>query len=170
MNAFDVILAKTLVDLKKELPQPTKTVDNDGDKMANSDGDKNPVPKPEANGDRDDTVRRENHLTTTTVNEPEAYIAGGLPMNVSQMQAYLQAYYGIPVALRRKGTTKVTCPYCKKSHDHPPEPGYQPALCDYSERFNGLGLVINDRYFTPAYGIRIYEYEQINGVMHLIYN
>jgi hypothetical protein len=46
------------------------------------------------------------------------HIADGVPIDLEQMRGYLQELYGVPVVLRKKGTTGVKCPYCMKKHDH----------------------------------------------------
>jgi uncharacterized Zn-finger protein len=55
-------------------------------------------------------------------------IADGLPMNLEQMHHYLQEHFGVPLALRLKGTTSIVCPYCSKGHVHAPLPGHHAAV------------------------------------------
>ena len=40
------------------------------------------------------------------------FIADGIPMSLEQMREYLQDYYGIPIAMRKQGTTVVASPFC----------------------------------------------------------
>lgn len=87
-------------------------------------------------------------------------IADGIPMSLEQMRVYLQEYHGIPIVLRKQGTTNVKCPYCKKLHDHGPQPGHHVALCDDNNRM-GMGLCVGERYFIPNYGNTICEYRVV---------
>lgn len=95
-------------------------------------------------------------------------IADGIPMDLDQMREYLQEYHGVPVVLREHGTTSIKCPYCLKIHDHAPQPGHHVALCDNNDRFNGVGIVVGERYFVPNYGYTIYEYKKGDGVNELL--
>jgi hypothetical protein len=55
-------------------------------------------------------------------------------------------------------------------HDHGPQPGHSGhyvALCDESDRLLG-GIVVDERYFVPNYGYKIYEYRETEGVNELI--
>jgi hypothetical protein len=66
-------------------------------------------------------------MTVTSANDNS--IAGGIPMNLEQMQEYLQDFYGIPIALRERGTKTVKCPYCLENHEHGTLDGHQRAGC-----------------------------------------
>lgn len=96
-----------------------------------------------------------------TEDEPIA-IADGMPMTVAQMQKYLQESYGIPVVLRKKGTTMIKCPHCNKGHDHGTDTGHTPGLCHERERYS-VTLTVGDRAFVPNCGYVIFEYEEKNG-------
>ncbi len=88
-------------------------------------------------------------------------------MRLDQMQEYLQANRGVPVVLRKQGTTSVRCVYCRKLHDHSEPAGYHEAFCDEKDRLNG-GIVIGDRYFIPGYGYFIYDFKEAEGVNELV--
>lgn len=104
---------------------------------------------------------------STMKNVNENSIASGVPMDLEQMRVYLQGLYGNPVVLREQGTTNISCPYCFKLHEHL-QPGHHVALCDESDRYNGCGIVIGNRYFVPNYGYEILEYREADGVNNLI--
>ena len=44
--------------------------------------------------------------------------ANGITMNLEQVREYLQEYHGIPIMLRRPGTTSVKCRYCDCLHEY----------------------------------------------------
>lgn len=103
-----------------------------------------------------------------TKGKSENSIADGVPMSLEQMRVHLQECYGIPIALREQGTTSIRCPYCLKIHEHGPRPGHQVAACDEGDRYNGIGIVIGDRYFIPNFGYNVLEYMEEDGVNKLI--
>jgi hypothetical protein len=86
------------------------------------------------------------------------------PMTEEDVRLHLQAFYGIPVVLRQEGTTSVKCPYCGQLHEHPVGPGFFTSGCDDETRFSGIGIVIGDRFFKSAYGYKIIEYMEVDGV------
>ena len=88
-------------------------------------------------------------------------------MNLAQMRDYLQETYGIPIVLRKVGTSEVTCCYCKGVHKHD-HAGYNTAGCDDETRFNGSGITVGDRFFVPNWGYHIIEFEDKEGVNRLI--
>ncbi|CAB9513875.1 hypothetical protein SEMRO_619_G176410.1 [Seminavis robusta] len=92
--------------------------------------------------------------------------ADRVPMSLKDMQAYLQSYFGIPIALRRQGDTMINCPYCGKTHDHEPEPGHHVAQCAEDDR--GGGIVVGERSFVPNYGYTIVEYVAKDGANQII--
>ena len=69
-------------------------------------------------------------------------ISNGVPMTVEQMQFYLQEHYGIPIVLRKIGTTNIQCPYCLKKHEHEVEPGHHVAGCSEDDRFSGVSILL----------------------------
>lgn len=76
-------------------------------------------------------------------------------MTPAEMQTFLIEFYGIPIALRKQGDKKIICPYCKEIHIHSlMDRGYVTALCENRDK----SITVNDRIFTPNYGITIYEY------------
>ncbi|CAB9516720.1 expressed unknown protein [Seminavis robusta] len=85
-----------------------------------------------------------------------------VPMKVGEMETYMQNYYGIPVALRLKGSTDVICPYCNEKHEHV-DPGHHVAECDERVRLN-VELLISGRSFNPNYGYTVIEYVERDGV------
>lgn len=93
-------------------------------------------------------------------------IADGIPMNLDQMKECSQETLGVPVALRRQGTTIVKCPCCLKMHDHGPQPGHHVAGCDDHLR-NGVGIVVGERHFVPNYGYTICKHRETDGVNEL---
>lgn len=101
----------------------------------------------------------------TKANANTNVVANGLPMSLEQMRSYLQESYGIPIVLREEGKTTVECPYCAKEHDHDPAPGHYKPACEPSP---GRGLVIGERSFVPAYGYKVMEYREEEGINTLI--
>ena len=81
-------------------------------------------------------------LTMTNNNNS---IADSVPMNLEQMREYLQEHFGVP---RQKGTTSIKCPYCLKMHVHVQQPGHHVGGCDDNDRFCGIGIVVEERYFS----------------------
>ena len=88
-------------------------------------------------------------------------------MSLEQMRAFLQMNQGSPVVLRKEGTTSVTCIYCGKLHDHEGPSGHYVAACGLPERFN-IGLVIENRTFSPAYGYTIFDWRKNGSVNELM--
>ena len=82
----------------------------------------------------------------------------------SDVQESLQAYYGIPVALRQQGNTAVKCPFCGKMHKHAEGSGHHEAKCS-----ENVEITINNRSFVPTnYGYTIIEYVQKDGVNQIL--
>ena len=96
----------------------------------------------------------------------ENLIANGIPMSLEQMREYLHGCYGIPIAIRKQGTTVVVCPFCNKKHEHEPESGHHTAGCEDDDRY--IGITIANRQFVPSYGYTIFEYEEGEGNNKLI--
>ena len=93
-------------------------------------------------------------------------VAGGIPMDLTQMRECLQEHHGIPVALRQQGTASVKCPHCMKIHHHGPQPGHHPAGCNDND--HEMGIVIGERHFHPNYGYTVYECRVCGEVNELI--
>jgi hypothetical protein len=85
-------------------------------------------------------------------------MASNMPMTPQQMETYLQNLYQLPVTLRKKGDTTITCPYCREQHNHE-EVGYVNAQCTVQTP----GIVIGERAFYANYGYTILEYEIKDG-------
>lgn len=86
------------------------------------------------------------------------------PMTVEDVRLHLQSFYGVPVVLREQGATSIKCVYCGQLYEHPLWTTFSIAGCDDAFRFSGAGIVIGDRYFSSAYGYKIIEYGEIDGV------
>ena len=95
-------------------------------------------------------------------------VTGILSITLEDMRLHLQNDRGIPIVLREQGTTNVKCPYCLKLHSHALNPGHHEAVCSDEDRYNGIGIVIGERYFVPNYGYTIVEYKEEGGVNMLI--
>ncbi|CAB9531692.1 expressed unknown protein [Seminavis robusta] len=95
-------------------------------------------------------------------------IANRVPMSSGQVQVYLQEHYGVPIVLREQGETNIKCPYCLKLYEHGLQTGHHVAGCDDCDRFNGIGIVVGERYFVPNYGYTIFLYKERAGVNELV--
>ena len=82
------------------------------------------------------------------------------------MQEYLQDFYKIPIVIREKGSTSIKCPYCSRLHAYSPEElGHMMAQC---EDCDTIVLHIGDRSFIKPYGFSIVDYEEKDGLNHII--
>ena len=84
-----------------------------------------------------------------------AFIADGVHMNLEQMRMLLQEYHQVPIALRKEGSTTLSCPFCHKLHHDPDPPGHHAAGCD---EWNAYSITIGGRTFVSGYGNTVYEY------------
>ena len=91
----------------------------------------------------------------------------GFRMGLEDMRGYLQAYYGIPIVLRRQGDTKIKCPYCGKKHEHAEGSGHHEAPCNEADRHN-IAIIVADRSFVPNYGYTIVEYIERDGINQIL--
>jgi hypothetical protein len=110
--------------------------------------------------------KRVTKVTSTTMTDNRNVICSGLPMSLDQVQDYLQGYHGIPIVLRKEGTTSIKCCYCLENHDHMGPPGRYIASCD--DRNNGSGIVIGERHFIPNYGYKLYDFKERDDVNELL--
>lgn len=90
------------------------------------------------------------------------------PMGLGQLRDYLEQYFGIPIGLRRLGTSEVICPFCDEIHGTDVLSGHQEAGCDPNIRDN-IEIYINDRRFIVNYGMTVIDYkEDGKGVKEVI--
>lgn len=90
-------------------------------------------------------------------------------MSLEEVRDYLNEHFGVPVVLRKKGETEITCPYCGQGHHHQKESGHYVALCDEGVR-EGVELVIGNRRFVPGYGHDVIHFKERDNVNVILEN
>jgi hypothetical protein len=79
-----------------------------------------------------------------------------VPMSVEDIRHWMQDFFGKPVAIRKQGSQTYKCPYCKQVHRCKTGPGHVQADC--KTKNSGGDMVIGDRYFSAAYGVKVVQY------------
>jgi len=85
---------------------------------------------------------------------------------LEQMQSCLQELCGLPVVLRKEGTTVIRCAHCNKDHVSDPWSGHQVAACDGRDR--DIEIVIADRSFVPNCGCTTLDCRENGDVNELL--
>ncbi len=119
--------------------------------------------------DREKEGEKNKQLSTMAGGDREYIDFGGVTMTRQQVSEILTEYMKKPIALRKQGSSHYKCPYCKNIHKSEPRPYHTSVPCVDESRFNGIGIIVEDRFFLPGYGVTIIEYVEDGDVNKIIF-